>query len=310
MKEKILYEIKGLYRDDFRVTGYSFGSGEKSLCIVGSMRGNENQQLYCCAGLISRLRRMEEEGKLIPGKEILVVPCINPYSMNLKKRFWGIDNTDINRMFPGFSEGETTQRIADGVFRVLKGYRFGVQFASFYMRGNFVPHVRMMRTGYESVELAKKFGMPYVVLHEPRPFDTATLNYNWQVWETDAFSIYSTDTQNVNSESAKQAEEAVLNFMDSQGICRYHGNRGYISRVIGSSDFIPIRANFGGFFECLVRPGQSVSKGCELAKILHPYTLDVREILHAPADGTVSFVLEEPTTHQNTAVISLIRDLE
>ena len=310
MKKKILYEIKGMYRDDFRVTGYSFGDGEKALCIVGSMRGNENQQMYCCARLIRRLKRMEEEGKLTAGKEILVIPCVNPYSMNIRRRFWGVDNTDINRMFPGYDQGETTQRIADGVFRILKEYRFGIQFASFYMRGSFVPHVRMMHTGYENVGLASQFGLPYVVLHEPRPFDTATLNYNWQIWETHAFSLYTTQTVRLDEESARQAEEAVLNFMDNQGLGHYHGNRGYISRVISSTDFVPVRANFGGFFDCLVKPGQEVEQGEPLAKIRHPYTLEVLETLTAPVDGVVAFALDDATTHQNTAVIKLIRDAE
>lgn len=310
MEEKILYQIRGLYRDDFRVTGYSFGQGEKSLAIVGAMRGNENQQLYCCARLIRRLRRMEEEGRLTPGREILVIPCVNPYSMNLRKRFWGIDNTDINRMFPGYDRGETTQRIADGVFQILKEYRYGIQFASFYMRGRFVPHVRMMRTGYEDVALAKQFGLPYVVLHQPRPFDTATLNYNWQIWDTDAFSLYTTDTAQVNPASARQAEEAVLNFIDSQGLGRYQGSRGYISRVIGSEDFVPVRAGCGGFFRCLVSPGQAVERGYPLAEIRHPYTLDTLETLTAPVSGIVAFVLDEATTHQDTAVLKLIRDPE
>lgn len=120
MKEQTVFEIKALYRDDFRVKGYTFGSGEKSLCIVGSLRGNENQQLYACSLLVQKLKKLEEEGRIAGGKEILVIPCANPYSMNIKKRFWSIDNTDINRMFPGYSEGETTQRIADGILKILR----------------------------------------------------------------------------------------------------------------------------------------------------------------------------------------------
>ena len=46
MNREIIYEIKALYRDDFRVTGYSFGEGESSICILGSLRGNEYQQIY------------------------------------------------------------------------------------------------------------------------------------------------------------------------------------------------------------------------------------------------------------------------
>ena len=66
MKRRTLFEIKALYRDDFRVTGFSFGEGEKSACIVGSMRGNENQQLYCCSQLIRKLRELEDKGCISP----------------------------------------------------------------------------------------------------------------------------------------------------------------------------------------------------------------------------------------------------
>ena len=37
--------------------------------------------------------------------------------MNVGKRFFPVDNTDINRMFPGYDKGETTQRLADGVLQ-------------------------------------------------------------------------------------------------------------------------------------------------------------------------------------------------
>ncbi|MCC8052195.1 MAG: M14 family metallopeptidase [Clostridiales bacterium] len=331
MKQTVLFEIKALYRDDFRVTGFTFGSGEPSICIVGSMRGNENQQLFACSRLIRKLTELEEQGRILPGKQILVIPCVNPYSMNIKKRFWTIDNTDINRMFPGYDQGETTQRIAAGVFSAIQDYQYGVQFASFYMPGAFVPHVRMMKTGVSpgsreassdsqgvlppteergcfpnDVELAQQFGLPYIVLHDPRPFDTTTLNYNWQIWETHAFSIYTTNTQRVDKVSAKQAIEAILNFMEKQEIIRYRGYSGYHSRVIESRDFIPVRAEDSGFFETLVQPGDEVDEGQLLARIYDPYLGTVRCTLHAPAHSTVAFVHDEAMTYQSTAVLKLI----
>ena len=51
------------------------------------MRGNEYQQLYICSQLVKRLGEMEEQGRLTPGKQIMVIPCVNPYSMNVQKRF-------------------------------------------------------------------------------------------------------------------------------------------------------------------------------------------------------------------------------
>lgn len=310
MERKVLFEIEGLYRDDFRVTGFVFGEGEPALCVVGSMRGNENQQLFACSQLIKKLAELEEKGRILPGKQILVIPCVNPYSMNIKKRFWSIDNTDINRMFPGYSEGETTQRIAAGVFEAVKDYPFGIQFASFYMPGAFVPHVRMMKTGYENVKLAQQFGLPYVVLHDPRPFDTTTLNYNWQIWETNAFSIYTTNTVRLDKESAGRAVEAILNFMSKQGMIKYHGYDGYISQVIESDDFVSVRADQAGFFEAYVKPGEEVVKGQVLARIWDTYLGTLRSALYAPVPGTVAFVQDEPMTYEDTAVLKLIKKEE
>lgn len=306
MEKVTLYEIKALYRDNFRVTGYRFGSGEKAVCILGSTRGNENQQVYCCSQLVKRLKALEEKGRIAEGKEILVIPCANPHSMNIKKRFWDIDNTDINRMFPGYDAGETTQRIAAGIFEAVKDYSFGIQFTSFYMKGTFMPHVRMMQTGYENIDLVRQFGLPYVVVRKPRPFDTATLNYNWQIWETDAFSVYTTNTERIDKVSARQAVEAILNFMSRQGVIRYPGYEGYLSRVVDDSQLATVRAQAAGFFECKVSVGDQVEKGELLAQILDPFDGSLRSNILSPVDGTILFAQDEAMTYDSTALFKIV----
>ena len=91
MKESIIYQIAHTYRDDFRVRAFTFGQGEKALCVVGSVRGNEYQQIYICSQVIQRLQKLEEEGRFIQGQQVMVIPSVNPSSMNIGKRFWGID---------------------------------------------------------------------------------------------------------------------------------------------------------------------------------------------------------------------------
>ena len=41
MREEIIYSIASLYRDDFRIRGYRFGSGKKNCAIVGALCDNE-----------------------------------------------------------------------------------------------------------------------------------------------------------------------------------------------------------------------------------------------------------------------------
>lgn len=147
--------MKSLYRDDLRIFGYEFGKGSKTACIVGATRENEIQQVFICSQLVKRLKELEAEGAINNGNSIMVIPSINPFSMNIGKQFWPTDNTDINRMFPGYNLGETTQRIAAGVFEEIQNYDYGIQFTSNYISGDFIPHVRMMKTGFENEELAK-----------------------------------------------------------------------------------------------------------------------------------------------------------
>ncbi len=308
MKETIIYSFKGLYRDDFRVRGYEFGNGEKSVCILGSLRGNEYQQIYVCSRLITKLKKLEQNGNITEGKSIMVIPCGNPYSVNIKKRFWSIDNTDINRMFPGYDKGETTQRIAAGIFDKINGYKYGVQFASFYMPGYFVPQVRMMKTGNENVDMAKKFGLPYVVLHSPRPFDTATLNYNWQIWETNAFSIYTSSTEKIDKASADQGVNAVLSFLAKEGLIEYHNISERKTKVVESDKFLSVRANNAGFLESLVKAGEHVIKGQVMAYVTDPYTSDVLQTVTASEDAVVAFEYDSPIAYKNTALFKLILD--
>ncbi len=309
MEKKVIFELKSLYRDNLRVTGYQFGTGEESVCIVGAIRGNEVQQLFSCSQLIKRLAELENRGCIKKGKSIMVIPAINSYSLNIAKRFWPTDNTDINRMFPGYNLGETTQRIAAGVFEKIKDYKYGIQFASFYMPGEFTPHVRMMETGYGNVKMAQKFGLPFVVVRKPRPYDTTTLNYNWQLWNSNAFSVYTHETDHIDKKSAELAVNAVLRFMENEKILKYHVVGGYLSEIIKEENLRPVRTAKPGIFDPKVKVEDEVSQGEVLAEILDPYDGSVREEITAPAEGTVFFAHNHPLTYNNTVVYKIIEKM-
>ena len=146
---------------------------------------------------------LENHGFLQKGLSVTVIPSANPFSMNIGKRFWAMDDTDINRMFPGYNKGETTQRIVAGLFEKLQGYEYGIQMASFYMSGEFIPHVSIVITDLDYDDEGKDFGLPYVSVSEPAPLDTTLLNYNWQNWNTKAFSLYGGEITELKAFSVK-----------------------------------------------------------------------------------------------------------
>lgn len=309
MRKERIYTMKNSYRDDLNIYGYHFGRGDKAACIVGAMRGNEVQQLYVCSQLVKALTSLEAKGAIVNGNEILVIPSVNHLSMNIGKRFWPTDNTDINRMFPGYDKGETTQRIAAGLFETIQRYSYGIQFPSFYLQGDFVPHIRMMDTGFQNASLANLFGMPYVVIRKPKPVDTATLNYNWQVWNTNAFSVYTSATDRIDEPSARMAAASVLRFLTRMGILRYTSHSGYLSSVIREDDMTNVKTDLPGIFRRHVEPNTEVHRGDILASILDPMEGEVISRILSPTDGMVFFAHSAPLVMEGSVIFRIIRRL-
>ena len=304
-----IYTVHSTYREDMKIVGYTFGQGERSACIVGALRGNEIQQMYVCSQLIQALKELENNNCISTGKQIQVIPAVNSYGINVGRRFFGVDNSDLNRAFPGNSYGEQDRRIAHALLEDMGSYIYGIQFASFYMEGEFMPHVRMMETGYQNTSLANLFGLPYVVVHKPAPIDTGTLNYNWQDANTAAFSLFTKTNREIDAPSARQAVAAVLWFLNRMGIIRYESHSGYISHVLYEQDLSDVHAGYAGIFLGLVRPGDDVRYGRPLAEMIDPQEGTVRETILAPTDGIVFFAHTKALINQGDIVYRLVHRL-
>lgn len=308
MKVQTIFTMSSPYRDDFRIKAYTFGHGEKTLAIVGAMRGDEMQQQYVAARLVRELTQLEANGQINDGISISVIPSVNPFSMNIEKRFWALDNTDINRMFPGYDLGETTQRIAAGLFEFIKDFKYGIQLASYYLPGNFVPHVRVIDTGtgFTDISLGKLFGFPYVAIREPEPFDTVLLNYNWQIWDTQAFSLYAGTTDTIEEYTAQQSIDGTLRFISAMGLCQnIEVEPGFESEIIDEDQCVTIQSPHAGILVDVCDAGAVVDKGEVIAKIMHPYEGSLVSEIKSPCAGMVFFARNKSITYQNTVLFRI-----
>ncbi len=309
MNKEIIFNMNTAFRGEYTIIGYRFGHGDRAACIIGAMRGNEFQQLYMCSQLISRLEQLEAKGAIVVNKEILVIPSLNYNAMNVGKKFWVSDDADINRSFPGNPEGPAASRIAAAVMERVNGYRYGIQFASFYLGGEFIPHIRLSEEGARNTSLANLFGMPYVLTATERAFDSGTLNYNWQKNGTSAFSVYTGATERIDEERARQGVSAVLRFLTRMGIIRYNCHSGYISTIVEEDDLLTIRADMPGFFRKKVSTDTEVVRGQLLAEIVDSFRGDVISRLVAPTDGVIFYQQIKPMVFQNSVVFRMIKKI-
>lgn len=304
MRRLTLFKLEIPYREPLRVEGFEFGErmGLPRCAIVGSTRGDEVQQAYVCAHVVKRLQRLEERGAIRKGVRILVIPCANPLSMNIDSRFWPTDGTDINRCFPGDAYGETTERVAAGIFAAVRGSEYGIQLASFNQQGDFLPHVRVTRVSTlsdESLFMARDFELPCIVSRDPTPFDTGTLNYSWQEWGTHTFSLYSQTTDRIDRPSAELVGSAIMRFLVAHGMVVERVSRGDESTRLDESALVDIRTEASsGYLESLVEPGERVRKGQGLGRVLDAFDAHVRERMVSPITGRIFFCRVGPLIQQ------------
>ena len=312
MRRLTVYRLDVPYREPLRVEAFEFGEhqGVPTCSIVGSMRGDEVQQAYACARVVERLEHVEERGGLRKGVRILVIPCANPLSMNVASRFWPADGTDINRRFPGDAHGETTERVAAGIFGAVHGSAYGIQFASFNQQGDFLPHVRVMRVGAvsdESLAMAEDFRLPCVVSRDAQPFDTGTLNYSWQEWGTHAFSVYSRTTDRIDRPSATLVGNAVMRFLGTRGLISGRVSGGTDGVRPDEAELVDVRTEgSSGYLDGRVKPGDFVEKGQELGLVLDAFDAHVRERLVSPVAGQVFFCRVKALVQQRMVAYRIV----
>ncbi len=315
MRRGIVFQMEVPHREPMRIRGFEFGNdrGVRACAIVGSTRGNEVQQTFICARLVAMLANLERDGMIDAHVNILVLPCVNPFSMNVHQRFWPVERSDINRSFPGDADGGTTERIAASILRVAQTYEQGIQLCSFSQQGDFLPHVRITYQGPisdRSVELARDFCLPYVVTRMPTAYDESTLNYVWQQSGTHAFSLYSKATDRIDKGSADLVADAVLRFLVARGVLTAAAERvarqGSKTIPLAESDLVDLRTKrSAGFLITTVRVGDRVRKGQKLAQVFDAFDTHVLETLQSPVNGRVFFMRTDSLVQQHMVVLRI-----
>ena len=148
--------------------------------------------------------------------------------------------------------------------------------------------------------------MPYVLHHVPGSFDTTTLHYNWRLWDTEAYSLYTKETELVDAESAETVVRSVLRFLNARGIVRHSDHQGYRATQLSEWALVPVQASAGGIFCPHAQLGDVIRKGHVLATVVDPLTGVEKEALRAPCDGVVFYKARTPLVNEQTLAFQIV----
>lgn len=305
MKRFDILTLKSPNRAPLKVEGFLFGEENEgpSVAIVGAMSGDHINQLYVASRLVDYLRQKEEEGK-IRGK-ILVVPAVNTYALNMGETFWPLDKTDINMMFPGYKEGETTQRIAALLFEALQGYDYGLILEGRRDQGMCLPYVKIIKSGYEDIDAAKELGMRFIHHRPYSPIETVMLQYNWQLWGTKALSVVFGKNGSISHHDSEEVQSALIRFMAKRKVLALPVFEGYESNIIDPDKITILKASRAGIFDPKVICGTPVRKGDVLGEITDALSGEKLEMIIAPCEGVATCQYSYPLIFQNSVAFRI-----
>ena len=232
---------------------------------------------------------------------LLVVPIVNTFGFHSRSRYLP-DRRDLNRSFPGSSEGSLASRLA-GIFleKVVKRCDLGIDLHSAAIHRTNLPQVRVSPGNAKTMALAEVFGAP-VILRSP--LRDGSLRAEAKAAGVDVL-LYEAGEGLRFDEMAARAGVAgilrVLRFMDmlpAKGIAKARVK----PLLCQSSRWV--RASAGGLLRTYRGDGDVVVAGDVLATVSDPFGEKWVDVL-APSAGIIIGRAVLPVVHEGDAVFHL-----
>jgi predicted deacylase len=235
-----------------------------SLCITAGIHGDEINGTEIARRAFSWVDAQKLSGTLI------VFPMVNAAGVRSGNRYMQ-DRRDLNREFPGRSNGSVSSIVAHTLFTEIQNncqYLIDLHTGSF-SRSNH-PQVRVTGRNEVALELAKHFGLGIVVLSEGPPGsirrEAGDIGIPAIIYEAGEPSRFDLDQI---AAGVQGIESVMAHLRMIEG-----GKEIEIpeSRIYSRTTWIRVPLGSGGYFFPTVELGQQVGRGDRLGTIIDPLT--------------------------------------
>ena len=193
------------------------------------------------------------------------------------------------------------------IFDAIQGYDYGIILERRPDPVTCIPYVKLYKSGYEDILGAKKFGFKMIHHRTMKSIDTVTLQYNWQLWGTKAYSVMCPSGNFVNKEMANEIIQAMLRFMDKSKIINYHIFNGYESTLIERNSIDVVKSPKSGIFIPSELAGNYVSKGQIIGEIVDSLEGNVTYQFKSPCDGMITCYYSNSLIYEHAVAFRLAK---
>jgi predicted deacylase len=287
-------------REDFTIPYHDFGpaGAPPRVALVAGLHGDEANGIFVLGRLASFLRRLEADEQSGRGlrERVLILPAVNLLGLNTRSRVWPFDGTDLNRMFPGYAVGETTQRVAHAVLELTRAAHYRVDIHSSNLAFEEVPQVRLYQPTSDERASALLFGFPAILERAPNPVFSTTIGCAWRAYGGENFVIQVGQAGSIQAQHCDRLFRALMRFLVATetlvGIDLAAEEEDI--HCFGVKQTFPVISRHAGVFVSPLEVGHWLQAGDVIGQVYDGFDGEQIAEIRTPVAGMLSGVRREP----------------
>lgn len=279
---------------------------KKRISVVTGIHGDELEGQFVCFELVRRIH--EEKDKLTGIVDIY--PAMNPLGIDsITRGIPGFD-LDMNRLFPGNSEGDMTEFLASEIIDDVAGSDVCIDIHASNIYLTEIPQIRINELHKEKlVPLAEKTNVDFIWVHGANTVLESTFAHSLNSRNVPTLVVEMGVGMRITKSYCQQLVDGIFNLMREMGIWQgetIEPRKPIISQ--NPDDVSYLNASTSGVFVPNVKHWEHLKKGDHIGSIIDPLRGKVLDKILSPVDGILFTIREYPIVDEGSLVGRLLRD--
>lgn len=281
------------------------GNNGKRISIVTGIHGDELEGQYVCYRLSNYIR---EHRDCLKGT-VDIYPALNPFGIDSITRGIPAFDLDMNRIFPGNTEGDMNEYLAAEILKDVAGSDLVLDIHASNIFLTEIPQIRINELHQEKlVPYAAETNVDLIWIHGASTVLESTFAHSLNSVGTPTLVVEMGVGMRITKEYGEQLFRGILHLMRNMGI--WEGEDYAVRKPVissGQEDVCFLNAPSSGIFLKDREHGVFLQEGELIGTIVNPLSGEIISKIEAPIDGWLFTIREYPVVNEGSLIGRILK---